>query len=159
MKTNFFIYTGLCAFLLSFSSCLESGLDDVPTYSDADITAINFEHRWAIPENEKDPWAGEKLQVKTLTTAATFNEGVIECEIKVPVASGAFTETERGKVALSRLNAYVTISPGATIKAVGATPMLGDVGDFSMSDMSYEVVSADGKNRKQWKLVIKRFEK
>lgn len=159
MKTRFIIYISLFTFLFSLSSCLEAGLDDLETYSDADITAINFEYRWAISENANDPWAGEKLQVKTLSTSASFNDGVIECEITVPTASGSFTEAERAKVSLNSLNAYVTISPGATIKPIGNAPVLGELGNFTQSDITYQVISADKKNRKVWKLVIKSFNK
>jgi len=159
MKTRFIIYISLFTFLMSFSSCLEAGLDDLPTYSDADITAINFEYRWAIPENENDSWAEEKLQVKTLSTSATFKDGVIECEITVPAASGSFTESERAKVSLNNLNAYVTISPGSTIQPIGNAPVLGKLGDFTQSGISYQVISADKKNKKVWQLVVKSFNK
>ena len=159
MKTKLFIYISMLTFTLSLSSCLESGLGELDTYSDANITAINFEYRWAILDNPNDTWADEKLQVKALTTSSTFSEGTIECAITVPVASGTFTEAERAKVSLSNLNAYVTISPGATIKPIGNSPVLGKLGDFSISEISYEVISADNKNKKVWKLVIKGFTK
>lgn len=145
--------------VVCFSSCLESGLDDLETYSETKITAINFEYRWTVPENPNDPWAGEKLQVKTLTTKATFSDGRIECEITVPAASGTFTAEERAKVSLQNLNAYVTISPGSTIRPNGSTPVLGNLGDFSQSDMSYNVTAADGKNKQDWVLVITGFNK
>lgn len=159
MKTKFIICISLFAFLFSFSSCLESGLDELDTYSDADVTAINFEYRWTIPENPNDPWAGDKLQVKTMSTASTFGDGTIECVITVPVASGTFTASERDNVALNNLNAYVTISPGATIVPMGNAPVLGKIGDFSQSEMSYQVISADKNNKKVWKLIIKAFNK
>lgn len=160
MKTKFYIQISiLFAFILSFSSCLESGLDELETYSEANITAINFEYRWAVAENANDTWAGEKLQVKTLSTSATYGDGTIECTLKVPAASGTFTEAVRGQVALSNLNAYVTISPGSTIKPIGNSPVLGELGDFTQSDISYEVISADKKTKKVWKIVIKSFEK
>lgn len=159
MKTKFIICISLFTFLFSMSSCLESGLDELDTYSDANITAINFEYRWTVPENTSDPWAGDKLQVKTLTTSSTFADEVIECVITVPAASGTFNATEREKVALNNLNAYVTISPGASIEPIGTTPVLGKIGDFTQSSMSYQVISADKKNKKTWQLVIKSFSK
>lgn len=159
MKTKVIIYMILSVFLLGFSSCLESGLDELPTYTDAEITAVNFEYRWTVAENTNDSWGGEKLQVKTLSTTATFNDGVIECVITVPAASGTFTDAVRSNVTLSNLNAYVTISPGATISPVGNAPVLGKLGDFTPSDISYQVVSADKKNKKVWQLVIKSFNK
>lgn len=32
---------------MSFFSCLESGLEDLPSYEDADIKAFTFEYRWS----------------------------------------------------------------------------------------------------------------
>ena len=48
--------------ILSFSSCLEFGLEELETYTDTNITAINFEYRWMVPENPNDPWAGENYR-------------------------------------------------------------------------------------------------
>lgn len=159
MKKYLYIYLVTIVALFNFTSCLEAGLDDLPTYSETEIKAINFEYRWSVPENENDPWAGEKLQVKTLATKATIKDGIIECEITIPAASGTFTEEERSKVTLKKLNAYVTISPGASIKPVGNTPILGKLGDFSQAEMVYEVIAADGKNKQNWKLIINKFSK
>ena len=159
MKTKLIIYISLLTFVFGFTSCLESGLGDLETYSDANVTAINFEYRWSVAENANDAWAGEKLQVKTLTTSATFGDGTIECVITVPAASGTFTATERAKVSLNNLNAYVTISPGSTIEPLGNAPVLGTLGDFSQSDLSYQVTSADKKTKKVWKITVKEFNK
>lgn len=159
MKKIFIICISIIMMMVSFTSCLESGLDDLETYSETKVTAINFEYRWTVPENPNDPWAGEKLQVKTLTTKATFSEGKIECEITVPAALGTFTEEVRNNVTLQNLNAYVTISPGATISSNGSTPVLGKLGDFTQSNMSYNVIAADGKNKQDWVLLITGFNK
>lgn len=159
MKKIFIICISIIMVIVSFLSCLESGLDDVDTYSETKVTAINFEYRWMVPENPNDPWAGEKLQVKTLTTKATITDGRIECEITVPAASGTFTEEERAKVSLQNLSAYMTISPGATIRPNGSAPALGKRGDFSQSNMSYNVIAADNKNKQDWALVITAFNK
>lgn len=145
--------------MLSFNSCLESGLDELETYTDTKITAINFEYRWMVPENANDPWSGEKLQVKTLTTQAQIKDGVVKCEITVPNVSGTFNEQVRNSVTLQNIIAYLTISPGATVKAVGSTPALGHKGDFSKSDLKYKVISADGRNQQEWQLVIESFNK
>ena len=83
----------------------------------------------------------------------------VTCTITVPAVNGAFTREVRDKVALNNLNAYCTISTAATITPVGDTPVLGKIGDFSKSDMQYEVVAADGKTKKIWKLIIGGFNK
>lgn len=139
---------------MSFSSCLESGLDDLPAYDEADIKAFTFEYRWMIKEG-----TSEKLRVQKMSTDVNIDvdNTTVTCNITVPTVNGAFTQEVRDKVTLSNLNAYCTISTAATITPVGDTPVLGKIGDFSKSNMQYEVVAADGKNRKTWKLVIAGF--
>lgn len=142
---------------ICLSSCLTAGLDDdLPVYTEAEVTAFNFEYRWTIQEG-----ISEKLQVKTLTAQTKINqaEGLIECAITVPKVSGTFTEEVRNQVSLSKLIGYATISTAASIAPVGSAPVLGKVGDFSQSDMVYEVTAADNKNKKQWRLVITSFTK
>ena len=46
---------------MSFSSCLESGLEDLPSYEDADIKAFTFEYRWMVKEGDS-----EKLRVQKM---------------------------------------------------------------------------------------------
>lgn len=141
---------------LSFSSCLESGLDDLPSYEEADIKAFTFEYRWMVKEG-----TSEKLRVQKMSTEVDINidNATVTCTITVPNVNGAFTQEIRDKVSLSNLNAYCTISTAATITPLGDAPVLGKIGDFSKSNMQYEVVAADGKNKKTWKLVITGFNK
>lgn len=141
---------------LSFSSCLTSGLEDLPSYEDADVKAFTFEYRWMIKEGES-----EKLRVQKMDTDVKIDVDnmTVTCTITVPAVNGAFTRDVRDKVALSNLNAYCTISTAATITPVGDTPVLGKIGDFTKSDMQYEVVAADGKTKKIWKLIIGGFNK
>lgn len=141
---------------LSFSSCLESGLDDLPSYEEADIKAFTFEYRWMVKEG-----TSEKLRVQKMSTDVDINidNATVTCTITVPNVNGAFTQEIRDKVSLSNLNAYCTISTAATITPLEDAPVLGKIGDFSKSNMQYEVVAADGKNKKTWKLVIAGFNK
>ena len=94
MKQLILIKYVLLSFLcICLSSCLTAGLDDdLPVYTEAEVTAFNFEYRWTIQEG-----ISEKLQVKTLTAQTKINqaEGLIECAITVPKVSGTFTEEVR----------------------------------------------------------------
>lgn len=155
MKMNYLKYVLLLFTCLSFSSCLTSGLDELPAYEDADIKDFTFEYRWMVKEG-----SSEKLRVQKLNTEVTLGENnTVTCQITVPAANDVFTQDIRSQVTLSNLNAYCTISTAATITPIGDTPVLGKIGDFSKSDMQYEVVAADGKTRKVWKLVISNFKK
>lgn len=141
---------------MSFSSCLESGLEDLPSYEDADIKAFTFEYRWMIKEGDS-----EKLRVQKMDADVDINveNTTVTCNITVPEVNGTFTQEIRNQVTLSNLNAYCTISTAATITPIGETPLLGKIGDFSKSNMQYEVIAADGNTTKTWKLVIDGFNK
>ena len=153
---KFLKYLLLLFATVSFSSCLEGGLDDLPVYDEANIKSIKFEYRWMVKEG-----TGEKLAVKSLPTRYDIDEGAstITCDITVPEASGIFTEAVRSNVSLKNLNAFCSISTAATMKPLGSAPVLGKIGDFSQQNMEYEVTAADGKTKKVWKLIISGFHK
>lgn len=156
MKMKYLKYVMLFFACLTFSSCLKSGLEDLPSYEDADIKAFTFEYRWMVKEGES-----EKLRVQKMDVDVNIDDAntTVTCNITVPEVNGVFTSEIRDKVTLSNLNAYCTISTAATITPIGDTPVLGKIGDFSKSDMQYEVVAADGKTKKTWKLIIGGFNK
>lgn len=156
MKMKYLKYVMLFFACLTFSSCLKSGLEDLPSYEDADIKAFTFEYRWMVKEGES-----EKLRVQKMDVDVNIDDTntTVTCNITVPEVNGVFTSEIRDKVTLSNLNAYCTISTAATITPIGDTPVLGKIGDFSKSDMQYEVVAADGKTKKTWKLIIDGFNK
>lgn len=156
MKMKYLKYVMLFFACLTFSSCLKSGLEDLPSYEDADIKAFTFEYRWMVKEGES-----EKLRVQKMDVDVNIDDAntTVTCNITVPEVNGVFTSEIRDKVTLSNLNAYCTISTAATITPIGDTPVLGKIGDFSKSDMQYEVVAADGKTKKTWKLIIDGFNK
>lgn len=148
------INTVLLIFLIcTLSSCLKSGLDDLPTYGDADITNVDFEYRW---------WdeANNQMAVKTLTMEKEIStdNSLITCKLSVPAASGNFTEAIRQNVSLSKLIAYMDISTAAKIKPLNGAPGLGNPGDFSAKEFSYLVTAANG-TQKEWTIKITEFNK
>lgn len=152
---NFKIIIGILVTTL-MSSCLTMGLEDLPVYSDADITNFKFEYRWAAKEGTSDV-----LRVKVLNVDLDVNKDKKEvtCSITVPPADSQFSADIREKVSLNNLIGYSSISTAATIHPLGNSPALGKPGDFSISDMQYEVVAADRKTKQIWKLIIKSFDK
>ena len=142
------------ALLLVFASCLNSDLDDVPTFDENDILNIKFEHRWAVAEG-----TSEKLRVQTMETSFQINDDlkVISCEITVPSASGEFTENIRNQVSLSSLVGYTSISPAATITPLDGSTILGTPGDWSRQN-EYLVKAADG-SEEVWTIEVVQFNK
>lgn len=136
-----------------FNSCLESGLDDLPNYSDAEMTEFKFEYRWF---DEK----ANQLRVIQLNNLYEINkkEAIVTCNITIPNAEGTFTNEIRSQVRLNNLVGYCSISPGATISPVENSPDLGVVADFSSKNVKYRVTAADG-TVKVWTVCIGEFKK
>lgn len=154
MKTKI-IYLPILFISLFFTSCLKSGLDDIPTFKDAEITNFQFEYRWMEVVN-----GNNQLKVQTLTTTSLVNatKDTISCAITVPAVSTTFVLATRDKVTQSNIVGSANISNAASIKPLSGAPVLGNVGDFTASDMKYEVTAADG-TKKVWNLKITKFTK
>ena len=129
---------------LGLSSCLESGLDDLPVFEDADITNFNFEVRW------KDATTGD-FKVYGLQNTPTIdkdNKTVIN-KITVPTANANFPEEVRNAVSVGNIVGYCDLSTAATIEPVEGAPKLGVPGNFS-SSVKYKVTAADKQTEKIW---------
>lgn len=132
--------------VITFSSCLKMGLDDLPTSDKAEITNVKFEYRWW------DEAAGQ-LRVVDLTTSNKITNQTIDCIITVPNVTDKFTSEIREKVSLSNLVCLTDISAAATIRPVNGAPALGTPADFSEKEYSYLVVAADGSDI-EWRINI-----
>lgn len=137
-----------------FSSCLESGLDELPAYSDADISSFKFEYRWY---NEANVGNLVVTQMKVATKIDKENQK-ISCEITVPNVSNTLPAEQREKLSLKNLVGYCDVSTAAIVSPVGDSPTLGKIGDFSGKNLQYKVTAADGSS-KVWTLEITKFTK
>lgn len=141
---------------LFLSSCLKSGLDELPAFEDAEITNFKFEYRWMDDTNQFS-----QLRVVQMDVQPTIDEAgsTVDCIVTVPLENGDFTTEVRNQVNLSNLVGYADISNAAILRPVGSSPKLGIPNDFSQSNMTYEVIAADGKTKKIWQLNITDFVK
>ena len=136
------------------TSCLKSGLDDLETYSENNISNVRFEYRW---------WDGSAEQMRVMEMWVDKNidkdNHVVECEIYVPDATSKFTETIRSQVSLSTLAINADVSTGASVKPVNDAPKMGVFpSDFSKKEFVYTVTAADG-GTANWTIRIKDFQK
>lgn len=129
------------------------GLDELPVFDEANITSINFETRWVDPQTNS--FRVQQLTVTNLAIDPT--ENTIEFKLVVPAQSSTFPSDVRSQVALNKLVMICNISNAATIKPIGTTPVPGTIGDFSQSNLNYEVIAADGKTKKEWTIKILEF--
>lgn len=149
-------YILIVAIALLSSSCLKLGLDELPAFEDADISAFKFEYRWMSMNADN-----ERLTVIQLPTTCSVDSAssTITCAIEVPAASADFPQEEYDKVTLSNIVGYAEISLASTMKPLGEAPDLGIVQDFSTSDLQYQVTAANEESSKIWTLVIDSFTK
>ncbi|MDR3341162.1 MAG: hypothetical protein LBT25_13930 [Candidatus Symbiothrix sp.] len=148
---NRYIFLLLSIICMTMTSCLKSGLDDLPAFTDANITGAYFEYRYTVT----GPSGLSELKTQTLsqTGAIDTTQLTVDMEVTVPAASGTFTETERDKVAVTNLCVRFNISNAASIEPVEGAPVLGISGNFS-SPVKYKVIAADGKTSKIWTLTV-----
>jgi len=155
MKKIKYIFLGLMfGSLTLLTSCLKSGLEDLPVYTDCDITNIYFEYRY---KDSTSLWIDGSPIVKyvTLVVTKTINTvaNTVTVSLVVPAASGSFTVTERAKVALTNLVCSVNLSTAAKIEPIEGAPILGMPGDFS-APRKYLVTAADGVTTKTWTITV-----
>lgn len=151
MKT---LYNFLILLLLAglHTSCLKSGLDELETYNQNDITNIRFEYRW---------WdeAGRRLRIMEMEVEKTIDTKAKEvvCSIKVPATTGTFTEAIRNQVSLSTLAMNVDASTSARIHPVGNAPVMGSFpADFTAKEFVYTVTAGNG-DKANWTIRITDF--
>ncbi|MDR1224964.1 MAG: DUF5018 domain-containing protein [Tannerella sp.] len=132
-------------------SCLDAGLDELPVYTEADIVDFRFEYRYDNPDKTWMDGSNAVEFIRLTTESQVFDSEklTVALTVRVPEASGTFTENERAKVSLSGLVGYSYISTAALITPVDGAPRLGMPGDFS-SPVNYRVTAADGKTVKTW---------
>lgn len=137
------------------SSCLTGGLDELESFSDAELKNLQFEYRWERPLSETDPH-NTQLGVVSLATDCKIKGTTLYCTITVPEAGNPsmFTESIRSQVNLNRIVGMATISTASTISPVENAPVFGKFGDFS-NECKYVVTAADGKTKKKWTIICK----
>jgi hypothetical protein len=148
MKKLFFIFSIL---LLAMSSCIDWGLQELPVYTEAEITSFNLEHRYVV----KNTNSVEMMAVVTLNTSVQINKdnATITVAASVPSATANFTLEERKKVSLESIVAYAKLSPAAKIEPMDGAPALGTIGNFT-GERKYKVNAADGKTSKIWTIKV-----
>lgn len=151
MKKIINLLVGLCI-ILSMTSCLKSGLDDIEEYSGAEISAVSsVEYRYI--SDEISSASGQNI-VKYVTLEYSGSKidskaATVSIPVRVPAN---FPEKELANLSASRLIVIVTLSSGAKIEPVSGAPELGKPGDWSKPN-EYRVTAANG-TRKNWTITV-----
>lgn len=145
--------------LICFSSLSSScKKEDLPAYSEAEITKVGFYHRFAGPN--QDAITGENITIqKELSCSYNIDSeaATVNCVVTVPQANGSFTEAERNKVSQNRLWGYFKVSTACHVTPLNGAPKLGTPGDWT-SEHQYELKAADG-TKKVWTVRITEMKK
>lgn len=133
--------------------------EDLPTYEEAEISAVQFYYRWPS-DNEKDPITQEPVvkEVRLNTTSEVNSESAtIHVTVTVPEAGGDFTEAVRNQVSTNSLWGQVTVSTAARITPIEGSAALGSPDDWS-TERKFSVKAANG-NTKIWTIKIVQLNK
>lgn len=139
--------------VVCLSSCLKKGIDeDLPTYSNCEITNAYFEYRTVNTDNE----LSNKASITILNPGDVIdsNSATVTCTIKVP-ESLTYPAT-LDDITLSNIVGFFDISTAATIEPIGDAPTLGAIEDWSDCSFKYLVKAADG-TEKIWTITIVDF--
>uniref|UniRef100_A0AB33JJ36 DUF5018 domain-containing protein n=1 Tax=Prevotella sp. GTC17262 TaxID=3236797 RepID=A0AB33JJ36_9BACT len=137
--------------LFTFTSCLESGLEELDTYEGKDITSSYVYYRY-VDKASTIPASGEAV-VKQLQLNAkqTIDAEKGTCEIVASLPKN-FPSAEKGNISLANLMVAVQLSTAAVIEPIGDAPKLGVPADWSQSH-KYTIKAADG-SKKEWTLTV-----
>ncbi|MGV8827726.1 MAG: DUF5018-related domain-containing protein [Breznakibacter sp.] len=146
-KTYLFsILVGLLA-----TSCLKSGLEDLPAFNLTKITSFNMEYRFEA----KNANSVSYVEVVTLPTSTIIDtvKNIVTVTPSRPVANAVFTREERKKVNMTNILGYCSLETAASIKPIGNSPKLGVPGDWT-ADRQYLVTAADGRTTREWTIKV-----
>ena len=152
MKKFFNIIAALLLAVVS-TSCLDSGLEELDTYKDCDITS--GEIYWRYYGTDVIPGSGEQ-QVKQVRLARAVQQDLETNTFYIRYTTTNIPEAERSNFTEAKAVVAVTITTAAVMKPIGDAPKLGVPGDWT-KDNQYEVTAADG-TKKVWTIVVEPYQ-
>lgn len=143
---------------LCLTSCLESHLEELPTYDGNDIESVAGVIYRFYTGNVIDASGEEEIAQYVLNNTNTVDKEAAKVEVNVTIPSNLPAD-QRDKVSLSYkkgdrqgLGLIVNLSAAAVITPLNGAPVLGAPGDWSKANQ-YEVMAADG-SKKIWTITM-----
>lgn len=134
-----------------FSSCLNSGLEDLPEYSDALISSVSrVEHRY-ISDEVSNASGQPIVKFATLTHKSNIDKEAGTVLITVTVPDG-FPTAQKSKISTKALVVSLNLSTAARIAPIEGSAALGVPADWSKAN-KYRVTAADG-TKKDWSVSL-----
>ena len=137
---------------LSCTSCLESNLEDLPTYEGNDITSGHAWYRYKNTDNVSNiSGEAQVVQKELQRTAQNINNDNATCDLTFKVPTN-FTDKEKANVNINNIVVGVDISSAAVMSPVDGSPRLGVPADWS-TPHKYAVKAANGET-KVWTISV-----
>lgn len=130
---------------LSFTSCLEHDLEDLPTYEGNDITAGYAWYRYIGEDKINASGEPQVIQKQLQKTGQDIDTDAATCNLSFSVPTN-FSETERNNVNLNNIVVAVQISSAAVMTPVEGAPTLGAPADWT-TPHKYAVKAANGETK------------
>ena len=150
-----FFYTVTAMLLAVFTtSCLDSNLEDLPEFEDAEITGLNNVYYRYISDEKHEGSQDYKVKQMRIPNGVwtVTNDTEDEASATFVIQFNANFEQFKGKLSLEELVVVFNISQGAIIRPIEGSAVLGTPGDWS-GENKYEVTAANGK-KKIWTVKI-----
>lgn len=151
------ILTLLIAAVFCLSSCLRYNLEELPAFSDADISGINtVQYRYF--SDDIVPITGEKMvKYVTLNYSNTkIDKAAATCSFDVSAPSN-FPAERLSDLSLNKLVVVVQLSTAARCEPMDGSTAFGVPGDWSKPN-KYKITAADGSS-KIWTVSVSNFTK
>jgi hypothetical protein len=146
------IFFAMLLMAFSFSSCLESGLEELDTYEGNDITAGFAFYRYIDTSTTMNVSGEYAVKQKQLTRVnQTIDVDAATCDLTFAVPSN-FTDAEKADVNINKLVIVTQISSAAVMEPVDNSPSLGVPADWS-TPHKYKVTAANGTS-KIWTITV-----
>ncbi len=136
------IILAMLVMALSFNSCLEHDLEDLPTYEGNDITAGYAWYRYLGEDKINASGEYQVIQKQLQRTAQAIDTDAATCNLSFKVPTN-FSEKEKNNVNLNNIVVAVQISSAAVMTPVDGAPTLGVPADWT-SPHKYAVKAANG---------------
>ena len=151
------ILTLLFAAIFCLSSCLRYNLEELPAFSDADITGVNLVEYRYFSDNIV-PVSGEKM-VKYVTlnySNIKIDASAATCTFDVSTPSN-FPADRLSDLSLNKLVVVIQVSTAARCEPIDGSTPFGVPGDWSKPN-KYKITAADGSS-KVWTVSVSNFTK
>lgn len=152
MKKYIKIAINAILLIITCTSCLENGLDDLDTYTGKEITSIvGTYHRYYSSDiiDASGEQAVKQIALSISNTNIDTKIGTCTFDVAIPTN---FPEAESDKVSAQNLVVILNISTASVIEPIGGAPKLGAPGDWSKPNQ-YRITAANG-SKQDWTITL-----